>query len=162
MWSPIDGFKELTKEEFSLLVDAPALITVLIAGADGEVDQAERRRSEDTMRMLTRDKSGVLRQYYALVTEIFWAKMNGFLTEFPDNPSTRNQLIAARLQLINPVLAKLNLETAYDLFQGFKALAEATAHSSGENTHKRGVGSEEAVWVELPMLDEIKPPAAAD
>jgi hypothetical protein len=155
----IEGFSHLTAEEFDALVDAPALITILIAGADGELDQEERTWSERLLRSRTYNTPKDLNEFYRVVSEIFWVKLNGLMNEFPDAPAQRNPLIAEQLTKLNPILAKLDAEIAYDLYHGFVKLAEETAKASGGFLRIGAISPEEEVWMSLPMLTPIQAPA---
>jgi hypothetical protein len=154
----MEGFSQLTPEEFNALVDAPALITILIAGADGELDQEERTWSERLLRSRTYNTPKDLNAFYHVVSEIFWVKLNGFMHEYPDAPAERNPLIADQLAKLNPILAKLDAEIAYDLYHGFVKLAEETAKASGGFLRIGAISPEEEVWLTLPMLTPIQAP----
>ncbi|MBU6340468.1 MAG: hypothetical protein KGS48_03145 [Bacteroidetes bacterium] len=159
MLNNIEGFTHLTEEEINALVDAPALITILIAGADGEVDQEERTWSERLLRSRTYNKPKELNEFYRVVSEIFWVKLNGLMHELPSEPDKRNPIIAETLGKLNPVFGKLEAEIAYDLYHGFVKLAEETAKASGGFLRIGAIGPEEAKWMHLPMLNPIEKPA---
>jgi hypothetical protein len=93
-----------------------------------------------------------------VVSEIFWVKLNGLMNEFPEAPAERNPLIAERLTKLNPILAKLDAEIAYDLYHGFVKLAEETAKASGGFLRIGAISPEEEVWMSLPMLTPIAAP----
>jgi hypothetical protein len=158
MWTLIEGFNHLTAEEFDALVDAPALITILIAGADGELDQEERTWSERLLRSRTYNTPKDLNEFYRVVSEIFWVKLNGHLNELPEDPQVRNPMIAEQLSKLNLVLAKMDPEIAYDLYHGFVKLAEETAKASGGFLRIGAIAPEEEQWIQLPMLTPIPKP----
>jgi hypothetical protein len=158
MWTLIDGFKHLSPEEFDILIDAPALITILVGGADGNLDQEERDWSERLLRSRTYNNPKELNEYYRIVSELFWAKVNGHLAELPRDPEARNEIIAERLKALNPIMAKLDIAIGADLYHGFIGLAEETAKASGGFLRIGAISPEEARWIHLPMLTPIITP----
>jgi hypothetical protein len=158
MWTMIEGFKHLSEEEFDLLVEAPALITVLIGASDGELDREERVWSERLLRSRTYNKPKSLNNYYRVVAEGFWARVQGALAHLPADVHARNEEISKRLSTLNPVLAKLDPHLAANLYKGFLGLAHETAEASGGFLRIGAIGAEEAKWIHLPMLTPVEAP----
>lgn len=161
MWTQIEGFNQLNQEEFDALIDAPALITILIGGADGNLDAEERHWSERLLRSRTYNKPKALNEFYRVVSEIFWVKVNGHLTELPADTTGRTRIISEALEKLNPILAKLDPDIASDLYHGFLGLAAETAVASGGFLRIGGVGEAEEALVKLPMLKAYPKPAKA-
>lgn len=158
----IEGFRHLEAEEFDALVDAPALITILVGAADGDLDKEERSWSEHLMRARAYNKPKELNEFYRVVSEIFWVKLNSFMAELPRDTEERCRLISERLKAVNAILAKLDPQVAADLYKGFRGLAEETAKASGGFLRIGAISPEEARWIKLPMLTPVampKPPA---
>lgn len=156
MWTMLDGFQNLTKSEIDSLVEAPALITILIGAADGELDPEERKWTERLLRTRTYNRPKELNEYYRVVLQDFWDKVQAFMASLPVDPTDRNEAISARLEKINPVLAKLEVDLASDLYQGFIGLAEETAKASGGFLRMGAISAVESKWVNLPMLEPIQ------
>ena len=152
MWTLIDGFQNLSKEEIDALVEAPALITVLIGTADGELDSEERNWSERLLRSRTYNNPRELNEFYRVVSEGFWAKVQSEMTHLPNDATARNKEISDRLAKLNPILAKLDVELAADIYKGFIGLAEETAKASGGFLRIGAISAEESKWIKLPML----------
>ncbi len=155
MWTLLTGFDHLGKEEIDALVDAPALITILIGAADGDLDKEERYWSERLLRTRTYNNPKELNEFYRVVVEGFWAKVHSEMAHLPQDSSERNDAISSRLELLNPILAKLDHSLAADLYKGFLGLAEETAEASGGFLRIGAVSAVEARWVKLPMLTPI-------
>lgn len=156
MWTMLDGFQNLTKSEIDSLVEAPALITILIGAADGELDPEERKWTERLLRTRTYNRPKELNEYYRVVLQDFWDKVQAFMASLPVDPTDRNEAISARLEKLNPVLAKLEVDLASDLYQGFIGLAEETAKASGGFLRMGAISAVESKWVNLPMLEPIQ------
>lgn len=151
----LDGFQNLAKSEIDSLVEAPALITILIGAADGELDPEERKWTERLLRTRTYNRPKELNEYYRVVLQDFWEKVQAFMASLPVDAADRNEAIAARLEQLNPVLAKLEVDLASDLYQGFVGLAEETAKASGGFLRMGAISAVESKWVNLPMLVPI-------
>ena len=151
----IEGFEHLESEEFDNLLDAPALITVLVGAADGDLDREERHWSERLLRSRTYNHPKQLNEFYRVVVEGFWVKVNSFMAELPMHPETRGQEISRRLSKLNGVLQKMEPQLAADLYKGFLGLAEETAEASGGFLRLGAISVEEKQWINLPMLTPV-------
>ncbi len=151
----IDGFEHLEPEEFDNLLDAPALITVLVGAADGDLDREERTWSERLLRTRTYNHPKQLNEFYRVVVEGFWVKVHSFMAELPPTPEARCQEIARRLTKLNDVFPKLDAQLAGDLYKGFLGLAEETAEASGGFLRLGAISAEEKQWINLPMLAPV-------
>ena len=158
MWTNIEGFQHLNKEEIDALVEAPALITILVGMADGELDSEERNWSERLLRSRTYNNPKELNEFYRVVVESFWARVQSEITHLPQHAEARNRELSGRLSKLNPILAKLDIELAADLYSGFVGLAEETAKASGGFLRIGAVSPEENKWMRLPMLTPVIAP----
>jgi hypothetical protein len=154
----MQGFESLSQDEIHLLMDTPALITILIGAADGNLDREERIWSEKMLKARTYGKPKRLHEYNVQVAEQFWASMTGFLHELPDELGLRSAELVSRLEQINPILDKLSPEVAGSLYAGFLRLAEETARTSGGFLRFGAIGEAEAQWVGLPMIHAVEVP----
>ena len=155
MWTMIDGFEHLESEEFDTLLDAPALITILVGAADGELDREERTWSERLLRTRTYNYPKQLNEFYRVVVEGFWVKVNDFMAELSTDTEVRGQEIARRLARLNDVFPKLEPQLAADIYKGFLGLAEETAAASGGFLRMGAISVEERQWIKLPMLTPV-------
>lgn len=156
MWTLIDGFKNLAKNEIDALVDAPVLITILVGAADGNIDGEERKWTERLLHTRTYNKPQELNEFYRVVSEDFWNKVQDRLNRLPADVDARNEAISLRLADLNPILAKIDRELAADLYHGFVGLAEETAKASGGFLRIGAISAAESRWVGLPMLNPVK------
>lgn len=155
MWTMIEGFEHLEADEFDNLLDAPALITILIGAADGELDREERTWSERLLRSRTYNRPKQLNEFYRVVVEGFWVKVHSFMAELPTDPEVRGQEISRRLTKLNDIFTKLDVQLSADLYKGFLGLAEETAEASGGFLRMGAISAEERQWIKLPMLTPI-------
>lgn len=155
MWTTIEGFQHLKQTDIDTLVEAPVLITILVGAADGEIDREERTWSERLLHSRTYNRPKELNEYYRVVLEDFWTKVQHEINQLPEDVETRSQVLSDRLSALNPVLAKLDAELAADLYKGYVGLAEEIAKSSGGFLRIGGISAAESKWVKLPMLTPI-------
>ena len=148
-------FRKISKKELSLLKEAIPMITVLIAGADGNIDAKERAWAEKITKIRT---YSVPEEYQAFYTEVgsdFQEKLDQMIERFPSDVRERGALINEKLSEVNLILAKLEPKYGALLYKEFKRFARHVATASGGFLGFFAVGSEEAKWIDLPMIDEI-------
>jgi len=152
----------LNESEQKLLVDAPVLITLLVGGADDNLDKKEREWSSKLTNYRTLDDTSILQEYYEQVNVDFDKKLNEFVEIYPDKAAQRNPMIAEQLSSLNDIIVKLDAEFAYEVYKSLKSYAEQIAKSSGGILGFFNQNAEEKRWTELPMLNEVAPPPAPE
>lgn len=155
MWTSIDAFQHLAKNEIDALVEAPVLITILVGAADGDIDREERKWTERLLHARTYNNPKELNEFYRVVMEDFWNKVEDHLKRLPAGAEARSEAISKRLAELNPILAKLDASLASDLYHGFIGLATETAKASGGFLRMGAISAAESRWVGLPMIDPI-------
>jgi hypothetical protein len=158
MWTMLEGFKHLAGEEIDVLIQAPVLITILVGGADGELDRDERVWTERLLRARTYSKPNLISEYYRVVAEGFLEKVEKTMAAMPGDAEERNMLISEKLGVLNLVLAKLDTHLAASLYKSYVSLAQETAKASGGFLRIGSVSAAEHQWVKLPMLTPILAP----
>ncbi|MEZ4921222.1 MAG: hypothetical protein R2792_19125 [Saprospiraceae bacterium] len=152
----LPGFENLSSAEVDQLVAAPVLITVLIGAADGELDREERKWSERLTKVKTYSNPNFLTEYYQVVSNGFLDKVDQAMANLPSGVEERSEEIKTKLEGLNPILAKLDTQLAYELYKGFLGLAKETANASGGFLRIGAVSAAEYAWVELPMITPIE------
>ncbi|MCB0577650.1 MAG: hypothetical protein KDC61_24025, partial [Saprospiraceae bacterium] len=89
MWTMIEGFQSLSHEEIDALVGAPALITILVGAADGEIDREERKWTERLLRTRTYNRPKELNEFYRVVVSDFWTKVQNEIDRLPTDVDAR-------------------------------------------------------------------------
>ncbi len=151
-------FEQLSAVELQQLLDASALVTILIGAADGELDSEERIWSERLMHSRTYNKTKELNNFNTLVAEQFWVKLNAYMSDLSLDKDTRQAQITERLAALNPILAKLEVRIGAGIYKGLLGLAQETAKSSGGFLRIGAIGAEESKWVKLSMIEPIIAP----
>ena len=146
-------FEGLTSEESDLVVDAVPLVTILIAGADGEIDAEEKAWSKKLTDIRTYAHPDLLNDYYILVGKTFTDKMNHYINELPNTPAERNNMISEKLKGLNAIFPKMSPIMAKRFHTSLTSFAQHVAKASGGFLGFGSISKAEKEWMELPMLD---------
>src|SRR3954471_11153555 len=127
----ISAFDKLSDTEIEVMLRAPIIACILIAGADGHVDRKEVQKAiNHTQRSATRSKT-VLLDYFKLVQEDFEDKVKVVLQSLPVAVGERNTLRVDELTRLNSILPKLQKTFATEFYLKMRDLAHQVADSSG-------------------------------
>jgi len=148
-------FKDLSNDETELMIKAPLLVSILIAGADGEVDRSEIRGALSTLVRKAKSNAS-LRSYLENVSEDFEDKLKALIQGYPFNAEERTEMITNELSGLNDIFKKIDGKLSGEIYKSLKALALNIAKSSGGIFGIKSIGSEEAKHLDLSM---ITPPA---
>lgn len=153
-----EHFNVLNDEEYKSLTDAISLITILIAGADGDVNKSEL----DWATKITNIRSYALPEdlngFYGDVGIDFTERLDHYTHVTSNAVTVRMGEISDKLAKLNPTLAKLPPVLGATLYNSYKSFAKHVAKSSGGFLGFFSVGSEEDKWISLPMLTPIEMP----
>lgn len=151
----IHDFNVLTEQEFEFLKDSIALITVYIAGADGDIQLRETEWAEKVTKIRSYNNPEDLKEFYSQVGQNFNEKLGQYIEEFPSSPDTRNPIIEERLTRLNPILAKLPQELGAAMYNSLISFAKHVAKASGGFAGFFSIGPKEAALIELNMITPI-------
>jgi hypothetical protein len=148
----VPELKKLSNEELEMLIKAPLLVSILIAGADGQIDRSEIKGAITTSQKKTQSNSS-LKAFYESVSEDFEDKLKVLIQGYPSAPEARCTQIANELTLLNPIFNKVEARFSTEIYNSLKSLALNIAKSSGGLFgFTSSIGPEEAKYVELPMI----------
>jgi hypothetical protein len=151
----IEELERLKESEVELMLKAPVVLCILIAGADGTIDRREIKEAIN-ITVKKKDKT-ILDNYFKEVSQDFEDKLKVLLQSYPYESSLRNPILIRELSELNPILKKLDKSFAKPFYDMLKELAEKIAGSSGGLWGMMSVDSEEAKYIRLPMLDDPGP-----
>lgn len=149
----ISEFEHLDASEQELMIKAPFLVCILVAGADGTIDRKEIREAINVAQKAAQVAPS-LKKYYKETGEDFEDKLKVVLQNYPFDVNQRNQLIVEELAGLNEVLPRLNKKFATIFYQTMRVLAEKVAESSGGVLGIRSVGEEESRYLDLSMIND--------
>lgn len=148
----IKELERLNESEVELMLKAPVVLCILIAGADGTIDKREIKEAIN-ITVKKKDKT-ILDNYFKEVSQDFEDKLKVLLQSYPYESSQRNPVLIQELSQLNPILKKLDKSFSKPFYDMLKELAEKIAGSSGGLWGMMSVDSEEAKYIRLPMLDD--------
>lgn len=150
----IAEFEPLREDEIDVVVKAPVYVAILIAGADGEIDKAERREAITIARAKQSRSREQLVEFYKIVGDDFENTFNKLIDELPSGTDERNYAITKELRKLNFILPKIDSGFAVKFYASLKELAKRIAEASGGVLGYLSIGYEEAKLMELRMLHE--------
>lgn len=148
----IKELERLKESEVELMLKAPVVLCILIAGADGTIDRREIKEAINVT-VKKKDKT-ILDNYFKEVSQDFEDKLKILLQSYPYQSAQRNPILIQELSELNPILKKLDKSFSKPFYDMLKELAEKIAGSSGGLWGMMSVDSEEAKYMRLPMLDD--------
>jgi len=157
-----EHFKVLNDEEYKSLTDAISLITLLIAGADGDIEQEELDWATKIANIRSYALPEELNGFYKDVGVDFAERLDHYTHVTSSAVTVRMGEISDKLAKLNPIMAKLPQVLGATLYGSYTSFAKHVAKSSGGFLGFFAVGPEEEKWISLPMLTPIEMPAEED
>lgn len=147
-------FEDLNGAELELVLKAPVLVCILIAGADNNIDRKEIQGAIDLAKKKQKRSRARLLKYYNFLAEDFEDKLKVVLQSYPADAADRNPIIVDQLAQLNEIFPKLDKEFVREFYISMKEIAIAIAESSGGLLGMKSVGEEEARYIELSMIHD--------
>ena len=145
----------LSAEEKEDLFNMPIYVTLLIAGADDKIDNAEISRSIELADLNKKFSRPDLHDYFMVASEDFSDKLAVMMQELPDpQDEERVKFLIGRLERLNDILPKLDRQFAIDFFASAKDLARKIAEASGGVLGYMSIGYEESKLISLDMIND--------
>ncbi len=148
-------FKRLLPEEYELVKDAIPLITILIAGADGNINAEERTWAEKVTNIRSYSLPEEYRGYYLDVGYNFSAHLDEIIAGLPEDVADRQLEITRRMSPLNDILGKLETKVSAAIYDEWLSFAKHVARASGGFLKMWSISAAEKKWIRLPMLHEF-------
>jgi hypothetical protein len=149
----IPEFERLDDSEMELVLKAPILVCILIAGADGEIDRKEINEAISIVKKQNKAQS-VLSGFFKVMAEDFEDKIKILIQSYPFESTQRNLQIVEELSRLSLIWKKLDTSFSQAYYTMLKSLAEKIASSSGGLWGINTVTSEEEKYITLPMIQD--------
>jgi hypothetical protein len=146
--------EKLLPSEADLMLKAPLLVCILIAGADDDIDRKEIKKAIQLTQEKQRRSKSKLIEFYQLMAEDFEDKLKVLTQSFPARATQRGPAIATELEGLNAILQKISKPLALEFYKSLLEIAQKIASSSGGLLGMKSVGSEEAKYVSLSMIKD--------
>lgn len=147
-------FEALEASEVELMLKAPILVCMLVAGADGKIDSREINKAIQVARRKAKSNN-VLWQYFSVASEDFEDKLRILLQDYPAAADNRNEILVKELADLNAVLPRVESSFRRQFYSLLRELAREVAASSGGLLGYNAIDKEEAKYI---GLDMIQPP----
>jgi hypothetical protein len=144
----------LTAQEKEVLYNMPLYVTVLIAGADGNVDSAEIRKAVQLSELKTTIARAELKEYYTWASVDFEDRLAELLLSMPKDQETRTNLLVNELTRLNDVLPKLDDRFQVEFVSSARDFAKKIAKASGGVLGYMSIGYEESKLISLDMIND--------
>lgn len=147
-------FKVLSDAEFDNLKDAIALITVYIAGADGNIDSDELEWAKKITEIRSYSTPEGLKGFYEEVGLDYQERVDKYVASL-DELELRNKTVEQKLSELNPILAKLDTKLGAKLYKSYVSFAKHVAKASGGFLGFFSIGPAEKAVLDLNMINPI-------
>ncbi len=148
----IPEFKNLSPTEIELLNNVPALVTILIAGADEEISKRELKEAVSLTRKRQSKARKELLSYYQQVGPGFEKSLENLIKSYPQEPETRSKMVIEDLERLNTILPKLDKAWAVQFVESMKEIAKRVAEAAGGVFGYLAIGYEESKLIDLKMI----------
>ena len=149
----IPEFQTLTDSETELMLKAPILVCILIAGADGDIDRKEIKEAISIVQNQKRNGT-LLSGFFLEMAEDFEDKIKILIQSYPLESSKRDAMIVDELKNLTPLWKKVDQEFSIAYYEMLKSISERIASSSGGLWGIKTVATEEAKYLSLPMITD--------
>ncbi|MCO6493509.1 MAG: hypothetical protein J5I98_34125 [Phaeodactylibacter sp.] len=151
----IKSIESLPAEKQKALYDAIPYVTLLVAGADGIIEDAELERGEKIARIRAFHFHQEWQEYYQRVDGHLHERLMELIRTLPRSPEERQNAIAGELEKLNDVLPLLEPKHAKHFYEGLLSFARHVAKASGGIIGWMSIGPKEAKVVDLPMIEPV-------
>jgi hypothetical protein len=151
-------FENLTKAEIEQLEQAIPQIAILIAGADGKIDQDEKDWAAKLTHIRGYANPKSLQVFYDAIDPHFNTHFTALTQSLPKNTEQRQAILSDALGKLNEIFPKLEPKFSYLLYQSFVSFAKQIAKASGGVLGFGTISRAEKQWIELPMITPVPQP----
>jgi len=150
----IPEFDKLSESETDLMLKAPILACILIAGADGNIDRNEIQGAIELAQKKQKRAKANLLEFYRYVGEDFEDKLKILIQNYPVKALQRNPILVDELSHLNKILPKLDKSFALAFYHSINEIAQKMAEASGGLLGLNKIGEEESKYLGLPMIKD--------
>lgn len=148
-------FEAVNREEYGKLKGALALITVLVAGADKNIDQEETEWAEKLTKIRSYANDDTLHEFYKDLGVTFHDDLIELINKLPGDVDRRREAIEEKLGELNPIMAKLPAKIGALLYDSYVTFAKHVAKSSGGFLGFGSISANESKVMELDTINPI-------
>jgi len=148
----IKEFPTLRDDEIEILLNAPVMVAVLIAGADDNIDSKEVKSAITFSGKKKNTEGKLLAEYFEAVGNNFKELQESYIKDLPEELEVRQATITSYLRQLNGIFPKIDLEVSVKIYQFLLELAKSVAIASGGVMGFNKISKEEAAYLKLEMI----------
>lgn len=148
--------ENLKNEEKELILNAPAYVTILIAGADDDISDSEIKRSLELVKIKTFSEPVSIREIYEQIESDFNTRLNQLILELPNTLEERETLVIEKLSGLNKIWHKMDAKDAHRYYTSLVSFASQIARAAGGVLGFESISPREEKFVKLPMIQDPK------
>lgn len=149
------SIEALSPKDQKVLFDAVPQVVLLVAGADGIIDDAELAASEKVAHVRSFDFHPEWMEFYEQLDKDLHERLLAMINALPRDTKERQAVLIVKLSRVNEVIEKLDKRQARHYYEGLLSLARHVAKASGGFIGWLSVGPKEAKVTELPMINPV-------
>ncbi len=150
----IPEFELLSQSERELMYSLPVYVAILIAGADGDIDNKEVSKAINLANDKLKNARKELKKYFSEANKNFEDKLKMAIANLPSDTSERQKILAEKIKESNDIFAKLPKKYAVSLYASLKEIAKKIAEASGGVFGYMSIDFEESKLIELKMMKD--------
>lgn len=124
-------FEKLSAEEIEFLRDVPVLASILVAGADDQIDIDEKRVAHELAHIKSYTSIEEFQCFFKEVSDVFPKRFEALLDKYPKVAKERNPQIRENLKKVTEILKKIDSIYAEEFIDSIEEMARYIAEASG-------------------------------
>lgn len=148
----IPELEKLSESEIDLLKKIPAMVTILIAGADEQISKSELKEAINLTKIKQSKARKELLSYYQDIAPDFEKSLNELLNSYPKEAEVRSKQVIEDIERLNDILKKVDKNWADQFVDSMKDIAKKVAEAAGGVFGYLSIGYEESKLIDLKMI----------
>jgi hypothetical protein len=148
----VKQLEHLTEEDRALVLQTPALIAVLISGADSDYSNKEEAQAFKAVHFRSLEGDDLLIDYFKTIDLNFASAVAHIKQKYDGDAETRTAAIVAELEKLNKVLPKMDRIYAHSILKSWRSLATSIAKAEGGILGFASISYAESQLVDLEMI----------
>lgn len=124
------NFENLSQEDRNLLLKAPVYVSILAAGNNHDLGDAQKADAIQLAHLKTFTSNSILSNYYKEVDKTFKNNFDHIISEFLPINEEKRKIIMLKLDEINKIISKLDTNFGIELH---KSLSDYSEHVKKSN-----------------------------
>lgn len=146
--------ENLTNAEKETVLNAPALVTILIADADQEIQAEEIRRAIQLVHVKSYAESVDIRELYQNIDQDFERRLSNLIDRLPRSHAERERALIEELSKLNAVYKRMEHKVAVKFHESLIGFAANIARAAGGVFGLESISEKEARFLGLPMIEK--------